>query len=117
MKNPDVIPGSLATLNDAAVLSTYRDAELRAHVLLRESVVNRLAATLLADLKADCPPPPPTTTQQAAAVLRTVSLRLEEAAQALFAAADRMKKHGDPHGASLTYAAAQRAQLAAQALD
>jgi hypothetical protein len=117
VNTPDVLVGSLATLDDAAVTALHDEAEQQAATLLRQHAVMKLATAMVLDVKRDCPAPPPTTAEQAGAVLRTLSARLDEASRALFLAADRLKKHGDAHGASLTYAAARRTQLAAHALD
>lgn len=108
---------NVATLDGPAVTALYTEAEQHAATLLRQSVVTKLATAILLDVKQDCPPPLPSTEHQVRALLQTLSLRLEEASQALFAAADRLNRHGDGFGANQTYAAAQRTQLAAQAME
>jgi hypothetical protein len=107
---------NVATLDDGAVRDLYTEAEQHAASMLRERVVTKLATAILMDVKKDCPPPLPSTEHQVRAVLQTLSLRLEEASQALFMAAARLKQQGDGHGANQVYAAAQRTQLAAKAM-
>lgn len=108
---------NVATLDDAAVAALHDEAEQQAAALLRQRLVTKLATAILLEVKKDGPSPAPTTETQVKALLQTLSLRLEEASQALFVAADRLKKQGDARGASLTYSAAQRTQLSAHALD
>jgi hypothetical protein len=107
---------NIATLDHAAVAALYREAEQQAESLLRQRVVTKLATAIMMEVKADCPAPPPTSEQQVRAVLQTLSLRLDEASQALFIAAERLKRKGDGQGASQIYAAAQRTQLASKVM-
>ena len=106
----------VASLDAVAVEALYSEAEQQAESLLRQRVVTKLATAILLDLKADGPAPLPTSEQQVRAVLQTLSLRLDEASQALFLAAERLKRKGDGHGASQVYAAAQRTQLASKVM-
>lgn len=107
---------NVATLDDAAITALHGEAEQQAATLMRQRVVTRLATALLVKALADCPAPPPTTEHQVRAVLQTLSDRLEQSSQALFYAADRLKRAGDGYGSGHVYAAAQAAQLAAKAM-
>lgn len=95
-------------------IALYAEAEARAAHLLRENVINKLAAAILADLKADGPAPLPTNQQQARELLGVLGKQLTEAAQSLAWAAERLKQKGDPHGASQVHVASLRVQAAAQ---
>lgn len=101
-------------MNEA--LAIYEEAEARAAHMLRESVTNKLAAVILADLKADGPLPLPSTQQQAKELLGELGAQLEDACRSLFWAAERLKQKGDGHGASKVHEAAQRVRDAAQGL-
>jgi hypothetical protein len=105
---------NVAELNDRAVTTLYDEARAHAAQLLRQRVVTRLATALLLDIKADGPPPLPSTEHQARELLGTLGHQLNEASQALFAAAERLKQRGDAAGASRTHEAAQQTKAAAQ---
>lgn len=96
--------------------SIYDEASRRAAHALLESVTNKLAAAILAELKADGPPPLPSNAQQARELLGALGTHLHQASQSLFWAAERLKQKGDGHGASQVHAAAQRVLAAAQGI-
>ncbi len=105
---------NVATLNDAVAQDIHTEAKSRAAHLLRESVTNKLAAAILADLKADGPAPLPSNQQQARELLGALGAQLQQASTSLLWAAERLKQKGDAHGASQVHAAAQRVRAAAQ---
>lgn len=105
---------NLADIDATRAANIYAEAEARAADILVESVTNKLAAAILADLKKDGPPPLPSNAQQARELLGALGAQLHQASAALFAAAERMKKHGDTYGASQAHAAGQRVRDAAQ---
>ena len=105
---------NVAELDGPAVIALYSEAEHQASSLLRQRTVAKLAATLIADIKADGPPPLPSNEHQARELLATLGRQLDQAAASLHWAAERLKLKGDASGAGHVHEAALRTKAAAQ---